>query len=96
MASQQQTPGPGSSPVPAPGYKRASRKGAPKKFPCDWPDCDKIYSRPVEACFHECAVRDLEGAFLAAARARRAGRQTIATVGDVEIDWIWGRYRIVM
>ncbi|KAI1347846.1 fungal-specific transcription factor domain-containing protein [Xylaria sp. FL0043] len=26
-------------------YKRASRKGAPKKFACDWPDCDKIYSR---------------------------------------------------
>ncbi|KAI0467952.1 fungal-specific transcription factor domain-containing protein [Xylaria cf. heliscus] len=27
------------------GYKRASRKGAPKKFACDWPTCDKIYSR---------------------------------------------------
>ncbi|KAI1822611.1 fungal-specific transcription factor domain-containing protein [Xylaria intraflava] len=41
MASEQSTglvPGP-------PGYKRASRKGAPKKFACDWPDCDKVYSR---------------------------------------------------
>ncbi|KAI1127857.1 hypothetical protein F5Y10DRAFT_241919, partial [Nemania abortiva] len=46
MASQQQQPptGPGLSPTTA-GYKRASRKGAPKKFACDWQDCDKIYSR---------------------------------------------------
>ncbi|KAI1113280.1 fungal-specific transcription factor domain-containing protein [Nemania sp. NC0429] len=46
MASQQQTTGlsPGQSPTTT-GYKRASRKGAPKKFACDWPDCDKIYSR---------------------------------------------------
>ncbi|KAI1171069.1 fungal-specific transcription factor domain-containing protein [Nemania sp. FL0916] len=43
MASQQQTTGAGSH--PALGYKRASRKGAPKKFACDWPECDKIYSR---------------------------------------------------
>ncbi|KAI3318789.1 zinc finger protein zas1 [Xylariaceae sp. AK1471] len=43
MASHQQTLGAGSS--PAAGYKRASRKGAPKKFACDWPDCDKVYSR---------------------------------------------------
>ncbi|KAI0401978.1 fungal-specific transcription factor domain-containing protein [Xylaria palmicola] len=42
MASQQQTTGTASSPA---GYKRASRKGAPKKFSCEWPDCDKIYSR---------------------------------------------------
>ncbi|KAF2967667.1 hypothetical protein GQX73_g5900 [Xylaria multiplex] len=43
MASQQQTSPAGLSPTA--GYKRASRKGAPKKFACDWPDCDKIYSR---------------------------------------------------
>ncbi|TGJ78992.1 hypothetical protein E0Z10_g9772 [Xylaria hypoxylon] len=43
MASQQQSSAAGSS--PSAGYKRASRKGAPKKFSCDWPDCDKIYSR---------------------------------------------------
>ncbi|KAI0871241.1 fungal-specific transcription factor domain-containing protein [Hypoxylon argillaceum] len=43
MASQQQPTGPGLS--PSAGYKRASRKGAPKKFACDWQDCDKIYSR---------------------------------------------------
>ncbi|KAI0546132.1 fungal-specific transcription factor domain-containing protein [Xylaria curta] len=47
MASQQQATGPGPGPgsSPALGYKRASRKGAPKKFACDWPTCDKIYSR---------------------------------------------------
>ncbi|KAI1812790.1 fungal-specific transcription factor domain-containing protein [Poronia punctata] len=46
MASQQQqqTSETGSS-GPVIIYKRASRKGAPKKFPCDWPGCDKIYSR---------------------------------------------------
>ncbi|KAI2634053.1 fungal-specific transcription factor domain-containing protein [Xylaria nigripes] len=30
---------------PSIGYKRASRKGAPKRFACNWPDCEKIYSR---------------------------------------------------
>ncbi|KAI1420038.1 zinc finger protein zas1 [Xylaria sp. FL1777] len=51
MASQQQTTGigtgtgTGTGSSPAAAYKRASRKGAPKKFACDWPDCDKIYSR---------------------------------------------------
>ncbi|KAI0968580.1 zinc finger protein zas1 [Xylaria arbuscula] len=49
MASQQQTTttagtGAGSGSAAA-AYKRASRKGAPKKFACEWPDCDKIYSR---------------------------------------------------
>jgi hypothetical protein len=29
----------------APSYKRASRKGAPKKFPCQHEGCDKTYSR---------------------------------------------------
>ncbi|KXJ93564.1 fungal-specific transcription factor domain-domain-containing protein [Microdochium bolleyi] len=27
------------------GYKRASRKNAPRRFACDWPGCDKVYSR---------------------------------------------------
>jgi hypothetical protein len=51
MASQQQqTSGTGTGAdlgLSAAGvnYKRASRKGAPKKFSCDWPECDKIYSR---------------------------------------------------
>ncbi|KAI0453537.1 zinc finger protein zas1 [Xylaria acuta] len=46
MASQQQqATGPGSGSSPALGYKRASRKGAPKKFACDFENCDKIYSR---------------------------------------------------
>lgn len=31
--------------APAAGYKRASRKGAPRRFSCDFPACDKIYSR---------------------------------------------------
>ncbi len=26
-------------------YKRASRKGAPRRFACEYPSCDKIYSR---------------------------------------------------
>ncbi|KAH7033700.1 fungal-specific transcription factor domain-containing protein, partial [Microdochium trichocladiopsis] len=29
----------------AAAYKRASRKNAPRRFACDWPGCDKIYSR---------------------------------------------------
>ncbi|KAJ1329906.1 DNA binding [Microdochium nivale] len=29
----------------AASYKRASRKNAPRRFICDWPGCDKIYSR---------------------------------------------------
>ncbi|KAK5633528.1 hypothetical protein RRF57_009242 [Xylaria bambusicola] len=57
MASNQQTvvasgasgttqvPAATASPAVAAAYKRASRKGAPKKYACDWPDCDKIYSR---------------------------------------------------
>ncbi|KAH6692447.1 fungal-specific transcription factor domain-containing protein, partial [Plectosphaerella plurivora] len=31
--------------APSSSYKRASRKGAPKKFPCQQEGCDKTYSR---------------------------------------------------
>ncbi|KAK3898911.1 hypothetical protein C8A05DRAFT_37495, partial [Staphylotrichum tortipilum] len=35
-----------SSSAAGPGpYKRASRKGAPRRFACEYPSCDKIYSR---------------------------------------------------
>lgn len=29
----------------ATSYRRASRRNAPRRFACDWPGCDKIYSR---------------------------------------------------
>ncbi|KID73365.1 Zinc finger protein klf1 [Metarhizium brunneum] len=35
------------------GYKRASRKGAPRRFPCEHPGCDKIYSRAEHLQRHE-------------------------------------------
>ena len=35
------------------GYKRASRKGAPRRFPCDYPNCDKIYSRAEHLQRHQ-------------------------------------------
>ena len=35
------------------GYKRASRKGAPRKFSCDFPGCDKIYSRAEHLQRHQ-------------------------------------------
>ncbi|KAK0652545.1 fungal-specific transcription factor domain-containing protein [Cercophora newfieldiana] len=42
-------PPPNGDPVPVSaspgGYKRASRKGAPRRFSCDFPGCDKLYSR---------------------------------------------------
>ncbi|KAI1802647.1 fungal-specific transcription factor domain-containing protein [Daldinia bambusicola] len=34
-------------------YKRASRKGAPRRFSCDWPGCDKIYSRAEHLQRHQ-------------------------------------------
>ncbi|KAI0143440.1 zinc finger protein zas1 [Xylariaceae sp. FL1272] len=37
----------------AAGYKRASRKGAPRKFACEWPSCDKIYSRAEHLQRHQ-------------------------------------------
>ncbi|POR33778.1 Zinc finger protein klf1 [Tolypocladium paradoxum] len=48
MASQQH---PASS--SAGGYKRASRKGAPRRFPCEHPGCDKIYSRAEHLQRHQ-------------------------------------------
>lgn len=34
-------------------YKRASRKGAPRRFACDYPGCDKIYSRAEHLQRHQ-------------------------------------------
>ncbi|KAJ2905305.1 zinc CHH2 type domain containing protein [Zalerion maritima] len=34
-------------------YKRASRKGAPRRFPCDYTGCDKIYSRAEHLQRHQ-------------------------------------------
>lgn len=49
---------PESSPMKGPmsvngGYKRASRKGAPRRFPCEHPSCDKIYSRAEHLQRHQ-------------------------------------------
>ncbi|CAJ2506561.1 Uu.00g006910.m01.CDS01 [Anthostomella pinea] len=46
MASQQQSPG-----ASAAAYKRASRKGAPRKFSCD--RCEKVYSRAEHLQRHQ-------------------------------------------
>lgn len=35
------------------GYKRASRRGAPRKFSCDYEGCDKIYSRAEHLQRHQ-------------------------------------------
>ncbi|OAA69238.1 Transcription factor [Akanthomyces lecanii RCEF 1005] len=35
------------------GYRRASRKGAPRKFICEHPGCDKIYSRAEHLQRHQ-------------------------------------------
>ncbi|GJN75620.1 zinc c2h2 type domain-containing protein [Purpureocillium lilacinum] len=37
----------------AAGYKRASRKGAPRRFTCEHPGCDKIYSRAEHLQRHQ-------------------------------------------
>lgn len=34
-------------------YKRASRKGAPRRFSCDHPGCDKLYSRAEHLQRHQ-------------------------------------------
>ncbi|KAK4152003.1 hypothetical protein C8A00DRAFT_44869 [Chaetomidium leptoderma] len=34
-------------------YKRASRKGAPRRFSCDYPGCDKLYSRAEHLQRHQ-------------------------------------------
>lgn len=35
------------------GYKRASRKGAPRRFVCDHAGCEKIYSRAEHLQRHQ-------------------------------------------
>lgn len=37
----------------AAGYKRASRKGAPRRFSCDFPGCGKLYSRAEHLQRHQ-------------------------------------------
>ncbi|OIW22491.1 hypothetical protein CONLIGDRAFT_587366 [Coniochaeta ligniaria NRRL 30616] len=37
----------------ASGYKRASRKGAPRKFSCDFPGCNRAYSRAEHLQRHQ-------------------------------------------
>ncbi|KAK1955931.1 hypothetical protein LY78DRAFT_686497 [Colletotrichum sublineola] len=37
----------------APNYKRASRKGAPRRFVCDHPGCGKLYSRAEHLQRHQ-------------------------------------------
>jgi hypothetical protein len=34
-------------------YKRASRKGAPRRFACEYPGCDKLYSRAEHLQRHQ-------------------------------------------
>lgn len=34
-------------------YKRASRKGAPRRFSCSYPGCDKVYSRAEHLQRHQ-------------------------------------------
>ncbi|KAI0376714.1 hypothetical protein F5Y04DRAFT_265876 [Hypomontagnella monticulosa] len=56
MASQQQSPGGGENGggIGGPGtYKRASRKGAPRRFACNFGGCDKIYSRAEHLQRHQ-------------------------------------------
>ncbi|KAL2131168.1 hypothetical protein VTI74DRAFT_5455 [Chaetomium olivicolor] len=44
--SQDRAPGQGP-------YKRASRKGAPRRFACEYPGCDKLYSRAEHLQRHQ-------------------------------------------
>ncbi|KAI1764600.1 hypothetical protein GGR53DRAFT_520192 [Hypoxylon sp. FL1150] len=60
MASQHQSPGGGSGGSGGPGhsqsgasYKRASRKSATRRFSCNWPGCNKIYSRAEHLQRHQ-------------------------------------------
>ncbi|CAK7237028.1 hypothetical protein SCUCBS95973_009808, partial [Sporothrix curviconia] len=34
-------------------HKRASRKGAPRRYNCDFPGCDKVYSRQEHLQRHQ-------------------------------------------
>ncbi|KAK0727723.1 fungal-specific transcription factor domain-containing protein [Lasiosphaeria miniovina] len=51
MATQSPSNGYGVS--AADRYKRASRKGAPRRFSCDFPGCDKLYSRAEHLQRHQ-------------------------------------------
>lgn len=46
-APQQLSPGTGG------GYKRASRKGAPRRYACPFPSCDRVYSRQEHLQRHQ-------------------------------------------
>ncbi|KAJ4288273.1 hypothetical protein N0V88_007463 [Collariella sp. IMI 366227] len=47
-------PSPSQDPTAGLGpYKRASRKGAPRRFACEYPGCDKIYSRAEHLQRHQ-------------------------------------------
>ncbi|KAB5529037.1 fungal-specific transcription factor domain-containing protein [Coniochaeta sp. 2T2.1] len=48
-----ETQQPDSSPWRGAGYKRASRKGAPRRFTCDFAGCDKMYSRAEHLQRHQ-------------------------------------------
>jgi hypothetical protein len=43
----------GSPALGSSGYKRASRKGAPRRFSCDYPNCGKLYSRAEHLQRHQ-------------------------------------------
>ncbi|EFX01796.1 c2h2 finger domain containing protein [Grosmannia clavigera kw1407] len=47
--STPQDPSPGTSG----GYKRASRKGAPRRYACQYPGCDRVYSRQEHLQRHQ-------------------------------------------
>ena len=49
----QETPPPQDRAAGPGPYKRASRKGAPRRFSCDYPGCDKIYSRAEHLQRHQ-------------------------------------------
>ncbi|KAK1974534.1 fungal-specific transcription factor domain-containing protein [Colletotrichum cereale] len=46
-------PSPGQHGGAGPNYKRASRKGAPRRFVCGHPGCDKLYSRAEHLQRHQ-------------------------------------------
>jgi hypothetical protein len=54
-ASQQppQNGGNGHDEALSPPYRRASRKGAPRRFDCKYPGCDKLYSRAEHLQRHQ-------------------------------------------
>ena len=65
-------------------YKRASRKGAPRRFSCTHPGCDKIYSRAEHLQRHQLnrETKALQAAALSG-RSAPAGCQPL-------LDWLDG------